>query len=588
MLGLILATVISLNGEWSFRTATGIERTVTVPHTWNVEKDTAEYRGKATYARELGDVSADRGKTFRLYFNAVYHTAKVSVNGREIGVHVGGYTPFSFDLTRALDFAAGAKNTLTVEVDNAPSELNFPFQMKYDWAADGGIYRPVELRVTDGPGIRYVHVSPSATGDVQVETKLWDGTVKRSSFRVEDARPWHFDNPRLYVHTEKAGGDERTVRYGFRDFRVDGTAFVFNGEKVRLPGLETMPGSNPKYGMAEDAAYQRKVMRMLRDANSVITRFHWCQDEATYDACDEIGLLVQDELSWWQKPERLSREQKELAKRLIAEMIEAHYNHPSIVMWCLSNEVIGNGDDLVELAAFVRSLDPTRPVITVSNETHDRLSKSACYRLDLPTWNDYTGSWYYSGNREKLPELLERIHADAPDRPLFITEAGVCEPANVGGDSRRVDDMIYHLREWQRRPWIPGYIYFCLNDYRTDIGEEGFGADRIRRHGLTDKRLNPKPSYGVFTRLASPFDVTEVKAMDNNRRVRFTLKVRDTIPCYTVRGYLLKYRTANGAEKSVRLPEIKPGADWSIELDDINSEYALEICRADGSVCERY
>ena len=587
----VAAETLDLNGEWSLAVGGKPARRVSVPHTWNVDLGDADYRGKAVYEREIGDVSAQKGKTARIRFESVYHTADVSVNGKRVGSHVGGYTPFSFDVTDALDFAPGAANRIRVEVDNTQIECNFPSKTSYDWACDGGIYRPVSMRFTDGPGIRYVHLDPVlATGEVKVEVKLWDGTVSNSSFKVDHPIPWHFDRPHLYSHTVKAGGDEMTVRYGFRELKVLPDGFLFNGEKVRLAGIESMPGSNPAYGMAEPPEYQRQAMGMIRRTNATLTRFHWVQPEATLDACDELGVLVQEELSWWgNQPKRLDPAQAALAGRLVEEMVEAHYNHPSVVIWGLSNEVQGNDEDLQTLAALVRRLNPARLVDSICNDTHTALSNASCYRFDLPTWNDYVGTWYHSGRKEMLPGLLDAIGAGAANRPLLITEAGVCEPSFAGGDVRRIDEMLYHFAEWRKRPFVIGCIYFCLNDYRTDIGEEGIGANRIRRHGIADKLLAPKASFDVFSTLISPVEIAEVKATGaDHGTVRVSLRVRDTIPAYSVRGYSLRYANREGKQIVLPVPETKPGETRSFEIDDINGEYKFQVCRPDGGICVEY
>ena len=262
---------VSLDGEWLFAVSNETLRSVTVPHTWNVDEGLEDYLGRTTYTKAIGDVSALQGKTIRLHFEAVYHSAIVSLNGKMIGEHNGaGFTPFSFDITTALDYSKGARNTLVVEVDNSLSELNFPWMAKFDWANDGGIYRSVRLHVSGSPSIRCVHLTLDVTtGKVDVEIKTWEGETRHDSFTVENPILWHFDNPHLYTYTADIGTDKMTCTYGFRSLEIDGESLVFNGEKVRLPGLEAMPGSNPAYGMAEPKEYQGKQVAMLKRANAV-------------------------------------------------------------------------------------------------------------------------------------------------------------------------------------------------------------------------------------------------------------------------------------------------------------------------------
>ena len=580
---------ISLDGEWLLAVSNETPRLVAVPHTWNIDDGLEDYFGKAKYTKKLGDVSELQGKTIRLHFEAVYHSARVSLNGKIIGEHKGaGFTPFSFDITTALDYSTGAKNTLLVEVDNSLSEMNFPWKVKFDWANDGGIYRGVRLHVSGSPSIRYVHLTPDlATGKVDVEIKTWEGETRHDSFTVENPIPWHFDNPHLYTYTADIGTDKMICTYGFRSLEIKGESLVFNGEKVRLPGLETMPGFNPAYGMAEPEEYQKRQVAMLKNANAVLTRFHWPQSEAMLDACDKAGILVAAELPWWQGPEKLTPEQLELAKRTLDEIIEYSYNHPCVVIWGISNEVQRNWEELKILGEYVRIRDKQKRIVwSVANRTHMNKAKEPTYILDLPTFNEYIGTWYERGNREKLPSLLRAINEDAPGRPLAITEFGLCEPRFPGGDLKRADELIYHLKCWQAESFICAYIYFCLNDYRTYAGEEGRGKYRIRRHGLTDLELNPKASYEILRLAASPIEITSVAR--KGIAATISLRVRDTIPSYVLRGYSVCYNDAFGAERTIPLPNLAPGTEYSLDLEDINPSFQFSIHRKDDTCVTEY
>ena len=197
-----------------------------------------------------------------------------------------------------------------------------------------------------------------------------------------------------------------------------------------------------------------------------------------------------------------------------------------------------------------------------------------------------------------LPQRLARLDSALHDRPLFITEAGLCEPAFTGGDATRIDDMLYHIKEWQRWPFVCGYIYFCLQDYRTQMGEEGLGKWRVRRHGVTHSDLTPKASYHVLRQLMSPIEIVEVKPhnakrnegslagqyeVDNaNRDAYIVLRVKNTIPSYTLRGYRLRYTDFSGNQQTIALPDMMPGEKYPIVLHDINPQYAFEIERPNG------
>ena len=249
---------IPLCGEWHFIAdsadhSTGLPTeaaVVSVPHTYNIMDGLEDYAGRAWYERRLDIPMELKGRQLRLQFEAVYHDATVYINGRKAGSHVGkGYTPFSVDITPYVHF--GQENKLVVEVDNSFSTNNFPYKRAFDWANDGGIYRPVSLHVSGRRSIRYAHFTPSlnladSTGTCHVSIRLYerqrvgDGTsgmpkVKRALFTIKvnkkqtgevvfdkqlvlkqtpqgtfetdigcgKVEPWHFDHPSLYSFEER-------------------------------------------------------------------------------------------------------------------------------------------------------------------------------------------------------------------------------------------------------------------------------------------------------------------------------------------------------------------------------------------------
>ena len=632
---------ISLNGEWQFSVDNQQWQTVSVPHTYNIMEGLEDYAGEAVYKRILPITADMKGKTVRLHFEAVYHDAIVYVNGQKVGEHLNkGYTPFSFDITKYLIFANGQEpmaNSLEVHTSNAYTDKALPFKRHFDWSNDGGIYRNVWLHVSGKHTIRYVHATPAKDGRVRFDIRLWNERTNKMTARlkvtnrqtkavewegqlmlakkkgeqhftidatVKQPMLWHFDQPNLYDFTcETIEGSEVSDavsdHFGIREFKLVGKRFVLNGEEMRLPGIETMQGSNPIYGMAEPDSYIDKTVQMMKHLNTTITRFHWVQTNRMLDDMDEMGMLAQEELSWWQQPyKELSPELHQTALEALEEMVEAHYNHPCIFAWGMSNEVRDNHKEIRQLADFVLTLDPNRIVDVACNHTNTLLDKDPSLVLDLPTWNDYLGTWH-GPDQTLLPQQLTRLDSAFAGRPLFITEAGLCEPAFTGGDARRVNDMCYHISEWQKQDFICGYIYFCLQDYRTQMGEEGLYKHRIRRHGVTKTDLTPKASYYVLRQLMNPIDITEVKPANAKRNegslaaqynissdnpdAQIKLQVKATIPCYTLRGYALKYEDINGTMQTIALPDMQPGETYPLLLNNVNTRYAFEIFRPDGT-----
>ncbi|WP_166437148.1 glycoside hydrolase family 2 protein [Niastella caeni] len=627
---------ISLNGSWRFisdstnagqgqRWQQGLPAkaaTVQVPHTWNVMKGLEDYSGLAWYEKTFTMPAQARNKQVRLKFDAVYHDAVIYLNGAQLATHTNaGYTTFYVDVTKQVKY--GAPNKLVVSVSNAFSDTNLPYKKKFDWCNDGGIIRGVSLQVTGKPSVRYIHITPDvnvtdSTATAKLDLQLWEEEIRsvEAVVRINEKKSnktvltkklsfsegngfattidlgkvhlWHFNDPFLYqiqvtVQNNEQPSDQVTQTFGCRKIELRGPQFFLNGEAVRLPGLEYMPSSHPAHGSAEPRWVMDSVVNMFKDLNVTISRFHWQVDEYILDQMDEKGILLQAEIPWWQQPERLTPQLEGVARKQFAEMIERDYNHPCIFAWAMSNEVHSKDRDsgqYISLKQFVKSLDNSRLVNVVSNETFRRKQQDAAFIGDLPTWNEYIGTWF--GKRsDELPAYFAEVESAMGDRPLFITENGLCEPRFTGGDLKRIEDMTYHYNEWAKRKYIMGCIYFCLNDYRTQMGEDGAANFKARIHGITDFYFKKKSSYYVFKQLASPFLITNVKKL-NETTVQVMLKNKDGLPSYTVTDFMITWLNGKNKVLSQKLPTLKPGETATITLTDMNARIGFDICTPAG------
>lgn len=593
-------------------------REVTVPHTWNVEDGTERIFGKAWYYREVEIPVSWSGKQIRLHFDAVYRDAIVYVNGKKAGEHIGsGYTGFSFDISGLLTY--GKQNRITVSVDNSFSEYAFPYKASFDWPNDGGIIRPVELIVTGKPSVRYAFVRPDIAPDMQsasvhVEIRNWEEDVSKvdyqlvvkewqsgkeiirqkqslssktgafhAVFQLDQVKLWHFDAPNLYnleitaFHKGKVT-DVFQTRFGVRKVEIKGHRLFLNGEAVRLPGIEYMPGSYPEFGMAEPLWVMEKAVEQMKEVNAVLTRCHWQYDKRYFDLLDEKGILAQEEIPWWQAPGNLSTELESLAKSQISEMIERDFNHPSIIAWGVSNEVFHNTDKdiyrrLVQLAKDFRS---DRLVTVVSNLIFERLENDESLIGDIPTWNDYIGTWH-GNHREETPEKLDIINQGAlKGRPLLITEHGLCEPRFVGADTRRTVEMTYHYDQWAKKEYIIGAIYFSLNDYRTHRGEAGYGRYQSRVHGLSGMWFDKKPSFEIYKGLSAPLYIENVQIHASGKIADVTLRIKNDLPCYSLNKYILEWDSATGLKQKT-LPILNPGDKFNCQIDDLDPKASPKI-----------
>ncbi|WP_435925749.1 glycoside hydrolase family 2 TIM barrel-domain containing protein [Paenibacillus sp. DYY-L-2] len=434
---------------------------------------------------------------------------------------------------------------------------------------------------------------------------IWEGsrtasfpcrTIPLSDIALADVELWHFDHPHLYELTirVKEGDrihDEVKVKLGFREFRASGNRLLLNGEPVRLVGVEWMPGSHPMKGMAESEKDRERVLEQLKHANCVLTRFHWQQDDKLLEWCDRNGILVQEELPLWQQPFEPGEETMPVAKQQIFETISRHRHHPSVIAWGMGNELDGQSEQtqkfVQQLKSYTLELDPTRMVNYVSNTVHLEPSKDATGAGDVIMWNDYIGTWHGEHNME---EVIEKLGAAYPDKPIVVAEFGLCEPAFSGGDPKRIEILLEKTEVYRRHPNIAGFIFFSLNDYRTQMGEDGVGRLRQRVHGVTDLYGVEKPSYQLLRQTASPL-ILETTHNEGTGDLICKFICKKDLPSYSVTGYSLSV-LANPEDSEARydIPPMEPGSscEMIIPTKGLSGQVRLAIHRPTGfSVLER-
>jgi len=637
---------ISLDGEWEFRKDGDAQwRTVTVPHTWQVMDGFEDYYGVAFYRRTFqAPPEAASGVAF-LEFESVFHTAEVKLNGVVVAEHKGkGYTAFRSRELNAFGLKPGQDNVVEVRVDNSFTDAMLPRSHSSDWAHDGGIYRPVhllvlpkvhidEITVDAWPGeggIAHFDVS-AGYAELGAEASLHFRIVEVETDRVvklnavsrmseamgisrhehatgfwEHARYWDFDHPHLYraevtlLSKDGAPLHRVTQLFGVRRFEVKDGGFQLNGERVRLMGVERMAGSHPDYGMAEPLAWIEHDNADMQNLNCVFTRVHWMQDRRLLDWCDRHGMLVQLEVPTWggdtfrnMSPELEQALQQNGLEQLSA-MIAQNRHHPCVVAWGLCNEIDGQNPPAAQFArnmlAEAKRLDPSRPCTYASNSLSQNQKNDVSAAMDYVSWNQYYGSWY-KGTAAELDANLKAICAAFPGKPLVISEYGycACTPDRPEGDEERIKVLREQDAVMRRHAAIAGFIFFCYNDYRTHIGDRGTGALKQRVHGVVDVYGRRKPSYEVLREESSP--VESLTATRDGNTLSVAGRVRDTVPAYTLRGYVLEAIVYGQGgipveRQRVALPDLPPGAaiahQFALTAKDTR-DVRVEIRRPTGS-----
>lgn len=626
--------------------------TVTVPHTWNVDPGSEEYMGLAWYAIDVEvNPSWQQGHTI-LEFDAVYQNAKVWVNGKLVKTHKNsGWTPFSIALNEVVSFSD--KNTITVQVDNRLSLTALPIGGSFDWAADGGIIRGVRLRNLPVNYVSDIHVDSKLSEDfsnaqvtikgylglAEKETvsldaalyapggelvKTFQGKVTKSSlalstrknvasinsgylsatdikFDIAAPELWHFDFPHLYkLKMRLLKGQtvihEKETTFGIRQVNIKDGVYVLNGEPMRLVGVEWMPGSDPRYGMAESPEHMRSVLKDMKALNSVITRFHWQQDPAVFEFMDREGMLVQEEIPAWGIEELPNEHTVATQNHQTEVMINSHYNHPSIYAWGVGNEMgektaydfVQRGHDLA------KKLDPNRLTTYANNSLHrvktaEQVAEAASPIVDYIEWNDYYESWY-KGSLGDVKPALQRFSALFPNKSIVISEYGLCEcrPQYEQGDQRRIEILKTHTDAYRTSPNVAGAIFFSYNDYRTHKGDKGQKAFKQRIHGVVDLLGQPKPSWQALREESSPIkSLTVSQPVQTGETMSTTISLtsrslENDMPAYTLNEYLLMWVAYDDKGLPLKtgkhtLPRVTPGSTHTNTFEWTSTKEVVKI-----------
>ncbi|TPP05937.1 glycoside hydrolase family 2 protein [Rhizobium glycinendophyticum] len=544
----------TFNKDWTFRagfepafaSAAQPGEKVQLPHT-AVELpynyfDEKSYQKAFTYQKVIAWDPHFEGREVSLVFDAAMTDSVVYLNGSEITAHKDGYTPFEARLTPHLK---AGDNLLTVKIDGSENPEIPPFGGVIDYLTYAGIYRDVWLKITAPVSIKNVKIeTPDVLAETkQVTAKVWisnptdqvlsgkvtavlkDGAgqeITRTEATVSGAEVslglsglkgitlWDIDNPALYhltVTLETASGtDAVTNRFGFRsaEYTIDG--FKLNGRVVKLRGLNRHQAW-PHLGYAMGRRGQEKDADILKFdlACNIARTSHYPQSKYFLDRCDEIGLLVFEEIPGWQhiggdvwKAESVQN---------VRRMIERDWNHPSIIIWGVRiNESQDSHDFYVATNAMARSLDTTRQTGGVRYITESELLE------DIYTMNDFIlGMEELPGhNRERLV-LRDQREVTGLDRkvPYMITEYGghMYPTKRFDQEQRQAEHVGRHLAILNAAagdPSISGSTGWCMFDYNT---HKDFGSgDRICYHGVLDMYREPKFAAYAYASQGDPKD----------------------------------------------------------------------------------
>ena len=552
-----MRNIVSLNRKWAF--VMGQSELpgampqpayyVNVPHTWNAidGQDGAGdfYRGLCWYVKALSHEDLPEGDKLFIEIQGANASADLYVAGKHVAHHDGGYSTWRADVT---DLVSRTGDTLIViGVDNSANDRVYP-QMA-DFTFYGGLYRDVnligvpeshfDLTHFGGPGIA---VTPVVNGkNASVRTEVWLKNAKKGQtlrYRVtlpcgrlvskhevpaaqtaltaviEDVHLWHGrKDPYLYTATVELCEDGKVLdtvktRFGCRTFAIDPErGFILNGEEYPLRGVSR---HQDRWGVgnALTREHHREDMELIAEVGANTIRLaHYQHDQYFYDLCDEYGMVVWAEIPYISQHLPNGREN---TISQMKELITQNYNHPSIVVWGLSNEITMKGEqdpDLIDnhrvLNDLCHEMDKTR-LTTMAIVSMCPMDAAYIKIPDTVSWNHYFG--WYGGDTGMNGPWFDKFHAMYPDIPVGCSEYG-CEALNwhtstpTQGDYTEEYQAYYHeelIRQLFTRKYLWATHVWNMFDFGADNRAEGGENGQNHKGLVTFDRKYKKDSFYAY------------------------------------------------------------------------------------------
>ena len=548
-----MRTVLNINCDWSFVKDLSQVPTVLpmngdkvdLPHTWNA-KDGQDggndyFRGTCCYAKSIIKSELPDAQRYYLEINGANSTADVYMNGKHLSHHDGGYSTWRVEITNTLR----EENCLSILVNNEANETVYP--QTADFTFYGGIYRDVNIIAVPDThfkladlGTPGIHVTPIMNGKdakVTIETYVaelqeTDGLQYRIldefgkvvaekcvretniEFVISDAHLWDgVKNPYLYtaecfILRGNEEIDKVFTRFGCRSFEINPEkGFILNGREYPLRGVARHQ-DRLGIGNALLPEHHREDMDLICEMGANTIRLaHYQHDQYFYDLCDEKGMVV------WAEIPYISRHMPGGNENTISQMrelITQCYNHPSICMWGLSNEITMDGakdQDMIRnhyvLNDLVHEMDSTRPT-TMACISMCGMEEEIVHISDVVSYNHYFG--WYGGNLEDYGPWFDKFHEKYPDKAIGVSEYG-CEALNwhnskpESGDYSEEYQAIYHeslICQLFTRNYLWATHCWNMFDFGADARAEGGENGQNHKGLITFDRKYKKDSFYAY------------------------------------------------------------------------------------------
>ncbi|MGN0115641.1 MAG: glycoside hydrolase family 2 TIM barrel-domain containing protein, partial [Acutalibacteraceae bacterium] len=548
-----MRNTININDNWSFINDSAQAPTilpeaadiVNLPHTWNASDGTDGgndyFRGSCCYARRLILNDLPKADRYFLEINGANSSADVYMNGKRLAHHDGGYSTWRVEITNTLR----EDNIIAVIVDNSANETVYP-QMA-DFTFYGGLYRDVniiavpnthfQLDYFGGSGIKVTPIIEGKNAKISIETYITDlKNGDKVLYNIIDAKgdqvaaveseqlfaDFIIEQPHLwngvkdpYLYTAKAtiirDGeplDSVSARFGCRSFEIDPQrGFILNGREYPLRGVSRHQ-DRAGFGNALSPEHHIEDMDLICEVGANTIRLaHYQHNQYFYDLCDERGMIV------WAEIPYISRHMptgNENTVSQLKELIIQNYNHPSIVVWGISNEITMDGakdPDMIanhrKLNDMVHEMDKTRLTTMACLSTCD-IDDEIVHITDVVSYNHYFG--WYGGSTDDNGVWFDKFHEKYPDRAIGCSEYG-CEALNWHTSNPRQGDYTeeyqahYHeelIKQLFSRKYIWATHVWNMFDFGADARAEGGENGQNHKGLVTFDRKYKKDAFYAY------------------------------------------------------------------------------------------